>query len=341
MLLSSLFIHMKTYIVYKTVNTLNGKYYYGVHTQSSDKFDGYLGSGKILQEAIKKYGRESFVRETIQKFNTLEEAYDLEAKIVSLEKVLDPNCYNVQIGGLGGAKGTRFLQKDGNGIRVSPESIPTLLEQGWELKGKPRPHSEEWRKKVSERLKGHPVSENTIKKILETKNSRGTTTKGRKLTEEHKKKIREGLSRANKGKQLSPETLQKIKNTRALHGPYKRSQEAIDKAKATLTLHPYHHPEEVRKKISEDRKGWVPSEETRKKISEARKGSIRSQETIEKFKKTAKEKNSFKKSDDWKQKVSKSHKGRKYVHKELEVKVVRPEELETYLSQGWILGKIK
>ena len=44
---------------YQTKNLINGKTYVGVH--STDKLnDGYLGSGKRLQIAIEKYGRDNF-----------------------------------------------------------------------------------------------------------------------------------------------------------------------------------------------------------------------------------------------------------------------------------------
>lgn len=41
------------HFVYKTTNTINSKYYYGVHT-TSDIDDGYLGSGVLLRRSIKK-----------------------------------------------------------------------------------------------------------------------------------------------------------------------------------------------------------------------------------------------------------------------------------------------
>ena len=56
---------MKKYnFVYKTTNLINKKIYVGVH--STDNLDDwYLGSGKRLLLAIRKYGKENFKREII------------------------------------------------------------------------------------------------------------------------------------------------------------------------------------------------------------------------------------------------------------------------------------
>ena len=51
------------FTIYKTTNKANGKYYIGQH-QTEDLEDGYLGSGKHLKAAIKKYGK-SFVKEIL------------------------------------------------------------------------------------------------------------------------------------------------------------------------------------------------------------------------------------------------------------------------------------
>jgi hypothetical protein len=88
-----------SYIIYKTTNTINGKYYIGVH---NDTKSNYLGSGKALLNAIKEHGRENFVRETLQVFATEEEAYAREANIVNETFVADRNTYNVGKGGKGG-----------------------------------------------------------------------------------------------------------------------------------------------------------------------------------------------------------------------------------------------
>lgn len=45
------------YIVYKTINLVNNKFYIGKHRQNIDphQFDGYYGSGSQIINAVKKF----------------------------------------------------------------------------------------------------------------------------------------------------------------------------------------------------------------------------------------------------------------------------------------------
>jgi group I intron endonuclease len=54
---------MKEYYVYCTTNILNNRKYIGSHTGYIN--DSYLGSGVILKKAIKKYGKNNFVKDIL------------------------------------------------------------------------------------------------------------------------------------------------------------------------------------------------------------------------------------------------------------------------------------
>jgi len=90
------------YIVYRTKNLVNGRYYIGYHqTKDASVFDGYLGSGYRMKRAIVKYGEENFERETLAIFESSAEASDFEELVVA-HCLGDENCYNIAFGGRGG-----------------------------------------------------------------------------------------------------------------------------------------------------------------------------------------------------------------------------------------------
>lgn len=87
-----------TYIVYKTINLVNGNFYIGVH-KCRDEEDNYLGSGTALFRAIKKYGKNNFKRETLKSFSRETDALEYEKELVNEDLLISPNCYNIVIGG--------------------------------------------------------------------------------------------------------------------------------------------------------------------------------------------------------------------------------------------------
>lgn len=91
----------KYHYIYKTINLVNGKYYYGMH--STDNLnDDYIGSGQMLWHAIKKYGRENFKKEILEFFPDRSSLKEREKLIVNEDLVRDPVCMNLTIGGQGG-----------------------------------------------------------------------------------------------------------------------------------------------------------------------------------------------------------------------------------------------
>lgn len=85
---------------YKITNTINNHFYYGVHN-TDNLNDGYMGSGKRLHYAYRKYGMENFKKEILKFFNSKEEAYEYESEIVNENMINNPECYNIVTGGKG------------------------------------------------------------------------------------------------------------------------------------------------------------------------------------------------------------------------------------------------
>jgi group I intron endonuclease len=88
------------YTVYKIINTINDKFYIGVH-KTTNAYDSYMGSGKLIKAAIAKYGVDNFNKEVLFITHSSEEAYEKERSL--LQEVLNTDhCYNLKPGGLGG-----------------------------------------------------------------------------------------------------------------------------------------------------------------------------------------------------------------------------------------------
>lgn len=111
------------HIVYKITNKTNGKYYIGKHSTNNVN-DSYMGSGRGIKNAIKKYGRECFIKEILYDFSTEKEAFDKEAEIVTTAFIDDPNTYNQYVGGYGAPTGDGHPM---NGCTHSPKTVQTLL----------------------------------------------------------------------------------------------------------------------------------------------------------------------------------------------------------------------
>lgn len=83
---------------YKITNNINNHFYYGIHSTDNIN-DGYMGSGRRLNRAFKKYGIANFNKEIIKYFPTREDASDYEAEMVTEELVKSNDCYNCRLGG--------------------------------------------------------------------------------------------------------------------------------------------------------------------------------------------------------------------------------------------------
>ena len=93
--------------IYMTTNLINGKKYVGRCSKDERWESGYLGSGVLLKQAIRKYGCENFERTILEELpnsSSLREAIDLEKEwLIKLDCKNSPDFYNMSndTGGMG------------------------------------------------------------------------------------------------------------------------------------------------------------------------------------------------------------------------------------------------
>lgn len=88
--------------LYRITNIVNNKKYIGITNNYKKRWSNHkCGNSKsmIIAKAIKKYGKENFLFEIIEKNLTLEEANQKEIEYINLEQTLAPNGYNISKGG--------------------------------------------------------------------------------------------------------------------------------------------------------------------------------------------------------------------------------------------------
>lgn len=134
------------YFIYKTTCLVNNKIYIGCHA-TNNLDDGYLGSGKLLFAAIKKYGKENFTREILETFSNPEDMFDRERILVNEDLISSGISYNLVIGGSGG-----FKVQDIDGWK---SKLKSSRKGRTPFKG--GSHSDESKRKISEAGKGRPA----------------------------------------------------------------------------------------------------------------------------------------------------------------------------------------
>jgi hypothetical protein len=191
------------YYLYEIKNALNGKIYIGVH-KTKNMSDNYMGSGKAIQNAIKKYGIENFIKTILETFDNEESMFLREREIVSEDFIKRKDVYNIKCGGHGGWEYVHNNKIKTNKWHTFDEEKKTHIKEKIKMTKKvhpPTPLSAESRKKISDFMKlNNPMfNEDTKNKI---KNKLTGLTK----TQEHKEKISKALKNKvkEKGRKLKP-----------------------------------------------------------------------------------------------------------------------------------------
>jgi hypothetical protein len=138
---------MKFYVVFKTINLVNGKMFYGMHS-TDDLFygteyytDPYIGLSAALLQDFKKYGRNMFEVYAIHAFTTEKLAEDYLEKLL-LQMV--PHVYESEL-----YYNKKFEGVNPGGYNLSEE---TKLKMSIAKTGIPRP--EDVKQRISETKSG-------------------------------------------------------------------------------------------------------------------------------------------------------------------------------------------
>jgi group I intron endonuclease len=268
-------------IIYKTTNVLNGKFYIGQDSKNNPK---YLGSGILLSRAIEKYGQENFTKEILEVCETKEHLNERERFWINEANAKELG-YNIADGGHGGNTYTDETRKRVSdlfkGREVSSETIEKrkatrqkILEQNPDV----YKHTKETKIKIGEKSKGRIPSEynrlmSSIKnsgennpnygKSIPWSEERKQAARGKKLSDEHRRKISEG----NCGKKMSDEFVEKARQRMTGDGNpmYGRKNPHSEEYKQSIRGegNPFHgktHSDETKQKLSEARKSKTPEQ---------------------------------------------------------------------------------
>ena len=174
------------YTIYKITNIVNGKIYIGAHKQLEDEpLYEYMGSGVGVISDIKKCGKNKFFKKILHTFDNEYDMYNMEEYIVDKAFVARKDTYN-RIKGGNIVKSGEDHPAFGNHTKRSNETKQRLSKSKIGSKNPMFGHRYTDEEKAAMSIK-----------VLD----RGAPWKGKKLSEEHIKK----LSESHKGKMIGTE----------------------------------------------------------------------------------------------------------------------------------------
>jgi hypothetical protein len=176
---------------YRTINIINGNYYFGIHKSVTGNIDNYIGCGIRRQSdarlnnrfhnAVRKYGYENFKVTVIMFFSCYEDALSWEREFLTKEVVADSRCYNSKLGGKGGGyiwsderkkyhkENNTYKKSDDMKNKLRQSAINRFSKECGTFQGKK--HTIETKKRLSESRKG-VISKNKNKKLNLTEGQR-------------------------------------------------------------------------------------------------------------------------------------------------------------------------
>lgn len=249
---------MKIYCIYCISNLINGKTYIGQH-KTEDLHDKYMGSGRVLQVAYKKYGSGNFTKTILAVAGTKKVIDILEKFYIQFYRRQGKAEYNVASGGTSGQDGRKHTI-------IEKIKIARASSEHWKREG----YREKVRKKISESLTGKKRNEPAWNKGKST----GMHWWNNGTESILSKECPEGFvpGRILSEFQIEIARTCNIGRTHIVSEETRKKISEVQKKNPNRAMLGRKHTEETKKKMSEARKNQVISEETKRKISEYRKG---------------------------------------------------------------------
>ena len=148
---------MSSHYVYVIVNKKNLKLYFGSHSWEGEGADpNYYGSGKIIKQAVKKYGKENFIIQPIKFYNNVEECRNAEEELLKQYDIANnPYCYNIKNSAIGWDKGLKHTEDTKRKMSEANkgEKHPMYGKRGKDSPNYGKYHTEDAKRKMSQAKK--------------------------------------------------------------------------------------------------------------------------------------------------------------------------------------------
>ena len=143
--------------IYKTTNVITGKIYIGQKHSNVFLGNKYLGSGKILKQAINKDGYNNFVVDLIEEVETQEKLDEREIFWINYFNATDRKVgYNICEGG----KVNRTMIGENNPFygKHHTDEVRQKMSNSQQHRTDDRSHTEESKQKLSQKMKGRKIT---------------------------------------------------------------------------------------------------------------------------------------------------------------------------------------